>query len=57
MNQNTPYDYGSIMHYESTAFSTNGRPTIIAKKSNVVLGQRKQLSAIDIVEIRSFYGC
>ena len=45
------------MHYPATAFSANGRPTIVPKRSNVVLGQREVLSATDIAEIRALYGC
>lgn len=56
---NTPYDYFSIMHYGSHAFSRNGRPTIIAKtkKFNSVIGQMQTLSYGDVMRIKNMYNC
>ena len=57
--QMTPYDYGSVMHYGSTAFAINSSsPSIIAVlNSTAGLGQRVRLSPIDILEIQRYYGC
>ena len=55
--QNTPYDYESVMHYETTAFSRNNLPTIEPLQPYVKIGQRYYLSKIDIQEIRLFYNC
>ena len=30
-----PYDYRTLMHFEESAFSKNGQPTITAKKGGV----------------------
>lgn len=54
---NTSYDYGSVMHYEREAFSTNGLPTIEPLRSNITIGQRVSMSPIDIQEVRLFYNC
>ncbi|CAF0831406.1 unnamed protein product [Didymodactylos carnosus] len=51
------YDYSSLMHYGSTAFSTNGKPTIVVKKAGATIGQRGGLSATDVKKIRKYYGC
>ena len=55
--QNTPYDYGSLMHYDAYRLSSNGQPTITPKQSGVTIGQRHNMSAIDIQEVRLFYNC
>ncbi|CAF0748921.1 unnamed protein product [Adineta steineri] len=55
--QNTPYDYKSVMHYEKNTFSVNGLPTIEPLVSNVSIGQRDNMSLIDIQEVRLFYNC
>ena len=52
-----PYDYDSIMHYPPTAFSSNGKPTILPKKEGAEIGQRSHISKIDIQEIRDAYKC
>ncbi|XP_076242211.1 seminal metalloprotease 1 [Calliopsis andreniformis] len=49
------YDYGSIMHYSSHAFSKNDEPTITPKKKKVTIGQRKGLSEKDILKLQEMY--
>ncbi|CAH3146706.1 unnamed protein product [Porites evermanni] len=53
----TPYDYGSVMHYEDFAFSKNRRPTIVAKRQGVTLGNRKGPSTIDVKQMNLLYKC
>jgi len=55
--QNTPYDYASIMHYGTGAFSMNGKPTMIPRTAGVTIGSAKELSPTDIAEVRHLYGC
>uniref|UniRef100_A0A3B4CC29 Metalloendopeptidase n=1 Tax=Pygocentrus nattereri TaxID=42514 RepID=A0A3B4CC29_PYGNA len=57
-NLNTPYDYSSVMHYGKTAFSMNGQDTITPiPDPSVPIGQRVDLSAIDIKRINILYNC
>ncbi|VDM42990.1 unnamed protein product [Toxocara canis] len=53
----TPYDYNSIMHYPSTAFTINGQATIVPKQSGVSIGQRIGFSATDLLKINRLYNC
>ena len=46
------YDYSSIMHYHSTAFSNGNGPTIIAPEP---IGQRSSLSSGDVAAIQFMY--
>jgi hypothetical protein len=55
--QNTPYDYRSVIHYGTTSFSVSGRPTIEPIQLGVTIGQRHNMSAIDILEVQLFYQC
>jgi hypothetical protein len=49
------YDYGSIMHYGTHAFSKNNQPTISPKQSGVTIGNRTALSAGDIAAVHHMY--
>ncbi|XP_061399549.1 zinc metalloproteinase nas-14 [Musca vetustissima] len=54
------YDYASVMHYKSTSFSKNGKPTLIALKPSpdvAKMGQRSGFSPGDIKKINSMYKC
>uniref|UniRef100_A0AAY5EK24 Metalloendopeptidase n=2 Tax=Electrophorus electricus TaxID=8005 RepID=A0AAY5EK24_ELEEL len=57
-NLNTPYDYSSVMHYGNTAFSINGMDTITPIPDEwVAIGQRVELSTIDVKRIKILYEC
>ncbi|XP_041666508.1 high choriolytic enzyme 1-like [Cheilinus undulatus] len=58
-NLNTPYDYSSVMHYGRTAFtSVYGADTITPiPDSSVPIGQREEMSDIDILRINRLYNC
>lgn len=49
------YDYQSIMHYGTYAFSKNGNKTIIPLHEGAEIGQREKLSDKDIAAIKAMY--
>lgn len=52
------YDFQSLMHYGSHAFSKNGKRTIKAiKHPSVQFGQRKRFSETDIQQLNALYDC
>lgn len=59
-NFGVEYDYGSVMHYSTVAFSVNGEPTIESKSGSNTsdkMGQRIKLSDGDILKINRMYNC
>ncbi|KAG8223194.1 hypothetical protein J437_LFUL000360 [Ladona fulva] len=52
-----PYDYKSVMHYRSAAFSKDGYPTIVPHDESAVIGQRVRYSRGDLAKLNRLYEC
>uniref|UniRef100_A0A0K0DHD2 Metalloendopeptidase n=1 Tax=Angiostrongylus cantonensis TaxID=6313 RepID=A0A0K0DHD2_ANGCA len=52
-----PYDYKSILHYDSLAFSKNGFPTMLPKQKSATIGNAKDFSDVDLAKINRMYSC
>ena len=48
-------NFGSIMMYPSTAFSKNGKPTIVRRDGNGYAAQRERLTSVDIMGVNYMY--
>jgi hypothetical protein len=57
--QNEAYDLGSIMHYSSYSFSSNGFPTILTRAGAIIPEHydSKLVSNTDVTSLRKAYGC
>ncbi|KAG1668557.1 Zinc metalloproteinase nas-7 [Nymphon striatum] len=52
------YDYNSLMHYNAYAFTKyRGRATIVPKQKGATIGNRRQLSTIDLAKLNKLYQC
>ena len=49
------YDFGSVMAYDSFAFSANGLPTLVKKDGSTFTSQRSGLSANDVRGVGRMY--
>uniref|UniRef100_A0A3B3ZWD4 Metalloendopeptidase n=1 Tax=Periophthalmus magnuspinnatus TaxID=409849 RepID=A0A3B3ZWD4_9GOBI len=58
LNQDTPYDYNSVMQYHKYAFSGNNQPTMQPiPNANVSFGKASQMSKNDILRVNRLYKC
>ncbi|XP_053174890.1 hatching enzyme 1.2-like [Scomber japonicus] len=58
LNQDTPYDYDSVMQYHKYAFSGNNRPTMQPiPDANVEFGTGAEMSKNDIARVNKLYKC
>ncbi|KAI6652843.1 Zinc metalloproteinase nas-14-like [Oopsacas minuta] len=57
--QGLPYDFGSIMHYRDTAYTSNGQRTIttLDPANQNLIGQRDTLSDTDMEHVNILYSC
>ena len=57
-NQKLPYDFDSIMHYPSKAFSKNGKPTIQRLDyPERLITRNYTFSSLDVKRINMLYSC
>uniref|UniRef100_H2ZB71 Metalloendopeptidase n=1 Tax=Ciona savignyi TaxID=51511 RepID=H2ZB71_CIOSA len=56
-SRNSPYDIGSVMHYNSYAFSSNRQATITDLQGRTLRTQRNGFSREDIKQLNAMYGC
>ncbi|XP_062893152.1 meprin A subunit alpha-like isoform X2 [Mobula hypostoma] len=59
-DQNTPYDYESLMHYAPFSFNKNNSVRTITAKIpafNDIIGQRLDFSALDLLRLNRMYNC
>uniref|UniRef100_A0A8C5MQ20 Metalloendopeptidase n=1 Tax=Leptobrachium leishanense TaxID=445787 RepID=A0A8C5MQ20_9ANUR len=58
-NLDLPYDYGSVMHYPSYAFTNtpNGNTIIPKPNPNIPIGQRNGMSHLDVKKLNALYKC
>jgi hypothetical protein len=57
--QGLGYDINSIMHYGNYAFSSNGKPTLVAKSGVKLLEAyaKTSISSLDVAALRAAYNC
>lgn len=59
-DQNTPYDYESVMHYRPFSFNKNDSvPTITTKIPEFIniIGQYLDFSEMDVLRLNRMYNC
>ena len=58
-NHGIPYDLSSVMHYGSSYFSSNGKPTILTRDPILqgLIGQREKPSFRDVALMNHLYRC
>ncbi|CAM1303003.1 Uncharacterised protein r2_g1298 [Pycnogonum litorale] len=53
----TKFDFNSVMLYDSYAFSTNGKATMLRKSNNGKIARTMKMSGVDILRLKKRYNC